>query len=168
MSNPKAEVYAGIFDTAIKATVAAAGNIPEAKRLYQAAEGKGHPLWFLGHATFSLNQIVNGWALGGDSVVPEEYRGPFSPGMAGGASITADASKYPSWDEVLANYEKAGAKVIEGLKALDDADLPGDLKGDVPGPAKSFFGNLESTLQSMAAHDAYHRGQMNALAGLGD
>ncbi len=167
MSNPKAEVYASMFDAAVKATVAAAGKIPEAKRLKQAAEGKGHPLWFMGHATFALGQFVHVWALGGDPVVPAEYGGPFSPGIAGGAAITGNAADYPAWDDVLANYEKAGAAVAEGLKALDDADLPGDLKGDVPEPAKSFFGNLEATLQGMVTHDAYHRGQMNALAGLG-
>ena len=52
------------------------------------------------------------------------------------------------------------------IKALSDEDLPGGLKGPVPEEFKSFFTNLEGTVQTMCTHDAHHRGQMALLASL--
>lgn len=166
MSNPRAEVYAEMLDLAVKTTATAAEGIAEDMRMSQVKEGKGHPLWFLGHSAFALNQIVNVWALGGEPVIPMEYGVSFQPKQAGGGPITTDASKYPAWNEVLENYKKAGAACVEGIKGLSDDELPGDLKGDVPEAFKNFFGNLDATLKSMIAHDAYHRGQMTLLASL--
>lgn len=166
MSTSRTELYAELFETAINATTEAARNIPEGKRLFQAAEGKGHPLWLLGHLTNSSNLVVNMWSLGGESVLPREYGKVFSPAVAGGAPITPDASAYPAWDEVVENYEKAGAKCVEGIKTLSDDELPGDFKGKAPDQFKTHFGNLEGALRTMLLHDAYHRGQFSLLVAL--
>lgn len=166
MSNARTELYAEMLDATIKATATSAGSIPEDMRMSQAKDGKGHPLWFLGHMTFALNQIVHIFALGKEAVVPVEYAKSFQPKEAGGGPITGNAADYPGWDEVLANYKKAGEACVAGIKALQDDELSGDLRGEVPEALKSFFGNLEGTIGSMIGHDAYHRGQMTLLASL--
>ena len=166
MSNSRSELYAELYESAIKATVEAAEKVPADKRTRQAQNEKAHPLWLLGHLAFSFDTVVNVWALNGEPVAGAEYAKPFSPGMAGGDPIRADASTYPAWDDVLESYKKAGAQCVEGIKTLTDEDLPGGLKGPVPEEYKSFFTNLESTIQTMGTHDAHHRGQMVLLASL--
>lgn len=166
MSNTKAEMYAGIYEAAVKATVGVAEKVPEDHRTRQAADGKAHPLWLLGHLTYSIDTFINHWALDGTANCPREYAKMFAPAQAGGDAVNSDASAYPAWDDILAIYKKSGAEVADAIRKLDDADLPGDLKGSIPDAAKGFFGNLEATLGGMGAHDSYHRGQMGLLSAL--
>ncbi|MCH7959880.1 MAG: DinB family protein [Candidatus Hydrogenedentes bacterium] len=166
MSNPKSEVYAELYEAAIKATVEVAGKVPEANRMRQLQENKAHPLWLLGHLAWGMDQVTNVWVLNGEATCPEDYVGKFAPDLAGGAPITTDAGDYPAWDDVLENYQKAGAAVVEAIRALDDSELDGELKGPIPDPVRGFFGNLGQSVSSMGTHDAHHRGQMAMIGGL--
>lgn len=166
MSNTKAEVYAGLYEAAVKATVSAAEKVPESHRMRQVQDGKAHPVWLIGHLAHGLNLFVNQWALGGASCCPDEYAPMFAPGVAGGKPVSSNASDYPSWDELLENYKKAGAATVDLIRSLDDGELAGELKGPIPDAARGFFGNLEQTLLGMGTHDAYHRGQLGMIAAL--
>lgn len=167
MSNAKAEVYAGIYEAAVKATVGVVEKVPEDQRTRQVQDGKAHPLWLLGHLTYSLDMFVNLWALDGQMNCPPEYGKMFGPAVAGGDPVKSDASAYPAWDDLVDIYKKSGAAVVDAIKNLEDGDLSGDLKGPVPDSAKGFFGDLEQTLAGMGGHDSYHRGQMGMLSALG-
>lgn len=166
MSNPKSEVYAQLYEAAVKATVGVAEKVSESNRTRQLEEGKAHPLWLIGHLAWGMDLVVNVWILNGEAKCPEGYVGKFAPDIAGGAPISTDAAAYPAWDEILEHYQKAGAAVVEAIRALDDAELEGQLKGPIPDPVRGFFGNLEQSVSSMGTHDAHHRGQLAMLGGL--
>lgn len=163
MANERVATIMDSFKYAFKRTGDLVADIPAEAQTYQAAEGKGHALWYMGHLAFSLDLIVNQWFLNGESVIPKEYGAKFAPGVMGGGPVSGNASDYPAWDEVLENYRKAGAKTLELMGALSDEDLAGDLRGDVPDQARSFFGKLGESLIGMAAHDSHHRGQIAML-----
>lgn len=166
MSKERIEVYAQMFKTAAKTTKEVAGNVPEDKRLHQIAQGKGHPLWQMGHLIWAHDLIINQWFLGGESVVPAEYSGIFAPEIMKGKTPSAEASDYPSWDDVMDNYDKACAKTIELLEGLSDEDLPGELRGNVSERVRSVFGKLGESLISMSLHEAHHRGQIGLISAL--
>jgi hypothetical protein len=166
MAKDKVEMLAQAFESAVKATLETAGKVPAEKRYKQLQAGKAHPLWLLGHLAFSLDTIVNFMSLGGAPQLPPTYFQKFAPANAGGKPVSSEPGDYPDWDEVVANYEKVGKATAELVRKLDDADLPGGVKGNPPAAFAEFFKVLGNTLAGMAAHDSYHRGQIGLLAAL--
>ncbi len=166
MANTRVATIADSYKYAFKNTGDLVADLSDTQRTFQAAEGKGHALWFVGHLAFSLDLIVNQWFLNGESVIPKEYGAKFAPGVMGGGPVSAQASDYPAWEEVLENYRKAGAKTLELLDGLKDEELEGDLQGNIPDQARGYFGNLGQSLIGMAAHDSHHRGQIAMLKAL--
>lgn len=166
MANERVDMFASTFEALIKATLGAAENVPADKRMKQAQEGKAHPLWQIGHLAFAFDTILNTLALGGAPELPGDYTPKFAPDFAGGKPITGKADDYPSWDEVVANYEKAGKTTIAKIRELNDSDLTSGAKGSPPDAMVDFFKVLGVTLGSMAGHDSYHRGQLNLIAAL--
>jgi hypothetical protein len=165
MSKTRIESLQEAFKYTTDHSAKAAEKFPADKRLYQVKPGKGHALWQLGHMTLSLDLITNQWILGGKGLLPADWTPKFAPDVMGGAAPHADAKGYPSWDEIMANYKKVAQRTIELVGGLDDADLPGDLRGPVPANAKSFFGKLGPALLGMAMHDSHHEGQLALLKG---
>ncbi len=166
MSTTRAEVYAAQYMTTTKATLAAAEAVAEDKRLRQAAEGKAHPLWLMGHLTMSLDMLTNHWMLGSDLQIPQEWGLIFGPSQFGGRSITNNPDDYPGWDTVLGAYKKAGSVAVEMVATVTDQQLEGLPFGAIPDQFKEAFGILDKAIPDNAAHDSYHRGQMALLAAL--
>ncbi len=166
MANERIDMLVSTYEGLIKATIGAAEKIPAEKRMKQPQEGKGHPLWHMGHLAFAFDVITNTMALGGSPTLPPDYSKKFAPAFAGGEAITGSADDYPAWDDVIANYEKAGNAVVAKVRELQDADLAGGAKGSPPEEMADFFKVLGVTLGGMASHDSYHRGQMNLVAAL--
>jgi len=166
MAKDRVEVYTQLYRTGTETVKTAAESVPEDKRLHQIAEGKGHPLWQMGHLAFAHDRIINQIFLGGESVVPDEYTGMFAPELMKGNAPTGNAADYPSWDEVLENYDKASANTIELIEGLSDEELPGGLKGEAAQRTKDYFGSLERALMMMGLHAAHHRGQIGLLSAL--
>ncbi len=166
MSNIQVELLAKGLEGSIQATVVAAKKVPAGKRMKQVQKGKSHPTWLLGHMAGALDGVVNGFGFGNKPQLPKDFRTKFLPDFAGGEPISSEASDYPAWEEILANYEKMGKSVVESLRKLEDSELSGALRGPVPPPMASMWGDLGTMMQMMAAHDSYHRGQISLLAAL--
>lgn len=166
MGTEKVNQIADMWAATIKATVAAAEKVPEDKRLKQLQDGKSHPTWLLGHLTFAASFPVLSVGLGSAPVVPMDWLQKFGPDFAGGLPIESDASKYPSWEEILDGYKKSGDAVVATIRELEDADIEGGAKGEVPEALKGMFEKLGDVLISFISHNAYHTGQMNLLAAL--
>lgn len=166
MSTERVEVYAQLYRTGTETVKAAAKTVPEDKRMHQIAEGKGHPLWQMGHLAFAHDRIINQIFLGGESVIPEEYTAMFAPDLMKGKAPTGNAGDYPSWDEVLDNYDKATANTLELIDGLSDEELPGELKGEAAQRTRDYFGSLERALMMMGLHAAHHRGQIGLISAL--
>lgn len=166
MGKDRVELIATTYEGAIKATLDAAKAVPEGKRMKQLQVGKAHPLWLMGHLSISFDTIVCAMCFGVPPQLPGDYFKKFGPSQAGGDAVSSNAADYPSWDELVAAYEKAGKAAVAKIRALDDSDLPGGPKGTPPEAFKDFFKILGTTLGGMAQHDAYHRGQIGLLAAL--
>lgn len=166
MAKDKVEQLAATFEHAFDETLKTVENVSEDKRFKQVRSGKAHPLWLLGHLTFSLDTIVNYMCLGSPPQLPQTYMQKFAPAIMGGPPITSEPGDYPSWDEVVENYKKIGAKSVELIRGLDDEELAGGAKTKTPPDYADFFKVLGGTLGHMADHDAYHRGQMGLIAAL--
>ncbi len=164
--DPKVELLAEQLAFCREQTLKTASGVPEAGRLVQLRPAKGHPLWLLGHLANTANVIVIQWTFNSESVTSKEFRKKFAPDFGGGDPVTPNAADYPSWDEVVATYEKAFDAVLDGVKNLSDADLPKPLPGRIPDPLRQHFSSIGTTLNIMILHDSYHRGQIGLLAAL--
>ena len=164
MGKDRVELIAATYEGAMKATLDAAKAVAVEKRMKQGQEGKAHPLWLMGHLAASFDVILNVMTLGSAPLLPSNYFKKFGPSQAGGDPVSSNASDYPSWDEIVASYDKAGKAAIAKIRTLDDSDLPGGPKGSPPEAFKDFFKVRGQTLGAMAQHDAYHRGQIGMLA----
>jgi hypothetical protein len=164
MSKLKVEI-AHAFDAAVTATLETAGKVTPDKRLRQPRPGKAHPLWLLGHLTVVTDTYLNGMALGMKPEL-EHLFARFAPSFAGGSPVSADGGEYPPWEELLGHYERCGRAGAAGIRKLDDGELGGKGKGDIPAEFDSYFAVLGRTLLALTEHDGYHRGQMGLLAAL--
>lgn len=166
MSNARAEAYAVQYQRTVDATISAAGAVPDDKRFNQAAEGKAHPLWLMGHLAMSMDMLTNNWMLGLELEIPAEWGSIFGPSQFGGRAITNNPEDYPGWDEILEAYKKAGNAAVKKVRMLTDQELDGQAIGAMPDQFKETFGILDKSIPGNAAHDTYHRGQMALLAAL--
>lgn len=166
MSQDKIEVYVAAYEYTMGETLDAAGSVPEDKRFHVAQEGKAHVLWHMGHLAMCLDSFVYSMALGNTIALPGDYFKKFGSSDEGGDPITTNPDDYPSWDQLLADYEKVGKNCIAGLLRLNDSDLAGGPKGSPPETFADFFNPLSVAVGGMADHDAYHRGQIGLLAAL--
>jgi hypothetical protein len=166
MSTSKIQLYTQIMKLGFDRTVSDANSVSTDKRLYQLKPGKAHPLWLVGHLANTINTVCLNWTLGKELVLPREWGRTFAPDFAKGDPIVADASKYPAWDDVLAEYKKVTERALAAINELNDADLPSAARGPMPDPFKGFFSSIEATINIMIQHDAHHRGQMMLLSKL--
>ena len=164
MSRAKIELITEQMEFARQETIKLAEALPASARLYQPAAGRPTALWLIGHLGNSVNTVIMRWALAGEACFPKEHARIFAPDFSGGEPPSTDASKYPAYEEVIALYDNAMRKTIEGLAKLNDEDLDKPLPGNVPDPIRAFFPTIGKSLQRMVAHDSYHRGQIGLLA----
>lgn len=166
MSTVKMELMVEMLKMARQQTLDTAKAVMEENRLKQLKEGKATPLWLIGHLANSYNTVYLVRSLGHSSIVPKELSVKFAPDFVGGTVPTTNPEDYPSWDEVVALYEKAITNAIEGTKKLNDDDWEKPLPGNMPEPMRSFFSSIGRTLEIMVMHDAHHRGQIALLGKL--
>lgn len=154
---------AGMLKGCLEQTKKYIDKTTEAQRFVQIADGKATPLWLVGHMAFGIDFLGNVLTLGLEPALPADFNAKFSPTEFGGAAITTDPANYPSWDEVVKGYEDAMARLIEGVSALTDDDLPGAPKGDVPDMLKSMLSSVQAGIALEVIHDSHHRGQLALL-----
>lgn len=145
-------------------TLATAARVSAAAELHQLGEGRPTPLWLIGHLANTTNALIIRWTLRGENLVSKEFVKLFAPDFGGGDPPSTDASKYPSFGEVVQTYDTVMQKAIADLVALQDEDLDNALPVPLPEPIREKFPTIGKTLQRAIAHDAYHRGQIGMLA----
>ena len=152
------------LDFARQETLATATGVSASAQLYQLGEGRPTALWLIGHLASTTNSLIMRWILRGENQVSKEFVKLFSPDFAGGDPPSTDASKYPSFEEVLKTYDQVMQTAIAGLAALDDEVLDQPIPVALPEIIRDKFPSIGATLQRAAQHDAYHRGQIGLLA----
>lgn len=116
--------------------------------------GGNHPLWVLGHLVYSEAGLVARFIEGRSDHPLQQWAGLFG----GGSEPVADASRYPSFDELLAEFEKIRARTLQVLAGMSDADLEGPAKA--PPGREAFFGTRVKCFLMIATHTTFHGGEV--------
>jgi hypothetical protein len=121
--------------------------------VFPTPKGGGHTLWVLGHLAYIEALTIRGFMLGEPNPLAE-WEEPFD-----GADTTADATRYPPFDEVLAKCREMRAGTLSLLASLSEADLD-QVSADAPKGFEETFGTYRLCLQFVADHWYMHRGQL--------
>ena len=114
--------------------------------------GGNHPLWCMGHLAYSEANLLS-MAKGIDNPLAD-WEGLFK----NGTTPTADASSYPSFDEVVQKFEEVRAATMDYVGSLTDEDL--DKPSHAEGEMKDWFGTVGQCLAAMPMHFTFHGGQL--------
>lgn len=115
--------------------------------------GGNHPLWVLGHLAYSEGNLIEGFVKGKENPLAD-WKELFGQG----SQPVADASKYPSFDELLAKFQEVRANTLNVLDSLSDDDL--DKPSHAPEEVKQFFGNVAQCFAVVSMHFTFHGGQV--------
>jgi DinB superfamily len=116
-------------------------------------KGGNHPLWVMGHLAWTEGGILH--IMIGRPNPLENWK----PLFGFGSEPSADASKYPSLDELKKAFQEQRAQTLEVLGTLTDADLDQPSKG-CPTEAKSFVGTYAQCFLVLIANTTSHNGQL--------
>jgi uncharacterized damage-inducible protein DinB len=120
---------------------------------FPTTNGGNHPLWILGHMAYSQGAMLH--RIDGRPIPLAHWKDLFGPGT----EPTADASKYPSYDEVRKAWTDVRAEAYRFLDTLTDADLDKPC-ANCPPELKKFIGTYGQALMLFILHPTAHRGQV--------
>ncbi|MBN1510771.1 MAG: DinB family protein [Phycisphaerae bacterium] len=129
------------------------GDVKDTATTFPTPKGGNHPLWALGHVIHSEASMVARFILGRENPLSK-----WEPLFGMGSVPVADAGKYPSVEELMAEFEKVRAVTLETLDACTDADL--DRKSHAPEEYAVMFGTVGQCFISVGLHCAFHAGQV--------
>ena len=129
-------------------------DMKDAATTFPTPKGGNHLLWVLGHVIHSEASMVPRFVLGEQSHALAKWDKLF--GM--GSEPTADAAKYPTIDELMAEFEKVRAGTLKCLDTYTEADL--DKPSTAPEELKMMFGTVGQCFTSLGLHCAFHAGQV--------
>jgi hypothetical protein len=115
--------------------------------------GGNHPLWVLGHIVYSEAGLVYGMIQGEQNPLAK-WKSLFG----GGSEPVADASRYPSWDELIAEFEKVRAHTLKTLASFSEKDL--ERRSHAPAERAMMFGTIGQVLFMVTHHMMFHAGQI--------
>jgi len=116
-------------------------------------DGGNHPLWILGHVTYSEAELRDEFIFGKPNPLAE-WKDIFGQG----SQPSADASQYPPFEEILAKFAEVRSDTQKMLETMSDDDL--DQPSKVPDEAKDFFGTVGQCLSAMPLHLVFHGGEV--------
>jgi len=128
-------------------------DMRDAPLVFPTPRGGCHPLWILGNLALSEALFLHEWILGEANPLAR-WDAVFGPGV----EPVADASVYPTFDEVMVEVDAVRARVMEALEACTEADL--DAPSFAPSEMAKFFGTRRQVFLTMANHWLVHRGQV--------
>jgi len=142
------------LDMGFGMTLQMVGDMKDSATVFPSPKGGCHPLWLLGHLAYSEGTMLQQFMLGEENPLAE-----WKEIFADGTEPSADASKYPPFDEVLAKLQETHQKSVELLESFSEADLDTPSKG-CPEQYQAYFGTYRQCFSMIAAHCMMHRGQL--------
>lgn len=130
-----------------------AADIKDAPLTAPTPKGGNHPMWCLGHLTYSEGNLVSTFIKGETNPVAD-WQAIFDVGT----SPQEDAGKYPPVEEVLTKFEEIRSATLAMLEEMTDADL--DKPSHAPAEMKEFFGTVGQCLAVIPIHFGFHGGQI--------
>lgn len=135
------------------ASLPAIDSMAHAPLTYPTVNGGCHPLWVVGHLAV-VEGMLTAMLTEGPSPTSR-----WEPLFGQDSEATADAGKYPTYDEVRATFRALRRENLERLEAMTEADLeratPWQPKG-----LETHFETVGKALLTVALHQTMHRGQV--------
>jgi hypothetical protein len=121
--------------------------------VFPTPQGGSHTLWVLGHLAYIEDLVVRRFMLGEDNRLAE-WETVFD-----GADVSGDISRYPPFDQVLAECRKVRESTVTLLDSLSEGSLD-KASANVPAGFEDTFGTYRLCLQYVADHWYMHRGHL--------
>ena len=128
-------------------------DMKDAPTTFPTPNGGNHPLWVLGHLTYSEADLTSAFIMGEANPLAE-WKEIFGQG----SQPVADASRYPTFGEVLAQFEQTRSRTLKLVDSLSDDDL--DKPSKAPEEVRHYFGTIGQCLSGMLSHFTFHGGQV--------
>ena len=142
------------LDLSARAVLPLIEDMADAPLTAPTPNGGNHPLWVLGHLTYSEGSLVNFMALGEKHPLAE-WKDLFGIGT----QPVYDEGVYPAMDEVLGRFAALRAGTLERLEALGEDELDTQSK-KCPEDYRDRFGTYRLCFMMAANHWFMHRGQV--------
>jgi len=142
------------LDTSKALTLGLLDDMKDAPLTPPTVNGGNHPLWILGHLTYSESNIVNHMILGNENPLVK-WKETFGQG----GDPATEASQYPLWDEVRQKFNEVRKQTLQVLAGMTEEDLDLPSKNCPPG-REAFLGTIGQCFLVLTLHPAMHRGQV--------
>ena len=154
------EFAVGALENAKWLATSAIEGLTGAEMMFQPKPGLNHATWLLGHIAESANGLILSFCKG-ENLLPKGWHGTFGIG----SKPTADASAYPSKDEILAHIETVHAAAVKYVKSLSPEDLDKRPPGidQLPERAQALFSTVGKCIFGHVTHASGHAGQIAML-----
>ncbi len=119
------------------------------------SNGGNHATWILGHLAYMESVMIHQMIQGKDTCTLSHLKAVFD---AEGAPST-DASLYPSFDQLLKEYDTARNETDAYLETISETDLQQPALGCLD-DWKPYFGTIAQCLDFIAHHPSLHFGQL--------
>jgi uncharacterized damage-inducible protein DinB len=141
------------YEIGAAATLGLIDDMRDAQLTQPTPCGGNHPLWVLGHLTYVEGNIPR--TIFGEPNPVEHW----APLFAAGTEPKADASAYPSFDEVRRKFDELRAKNLKILEQLGEAGLDRPTISPPRGLEK-LLPTVGDTFMVIGMHHMSHRGQV--------
>ena len=138
-----------------EAVLALIEDMKEAPVTSPTPNGGCHPLWVLGHLTYSEEEILREMMLGEPHPIAQ-WKEIFNTGT----EVVADASKYPPFDEVMERCRETGKETLALLDSFSEEDLDRTSK-NTPEGYEELFGTYRHCFLMVANHWWMHRAHVS-------
>jgi hypothetical protein len=121
--------------------------------VFPTPRGGCHTLWVLGHLAYIEGQVIQDFMLGGQNPLANWGE------LFDGADVAGDASRFPSFDQVLSECRGIRAATTSVIDTFTENDLD-EASARTPQAVEWLFGTYRRCLQYAADHWFMHRGQL--------
>ena len=132
-------------------------DMTEEELLFQPAEKRNHAWWLFGHIVLSVD--IARYLSGTAALTPKEWEPLFDYGTFPAAT----GEKYPSKEELAAQFNKNIDAAAEALKRMTDDQLNEEPVVKMPEELRDFFKTKGSIITGYAYHCMYHHGQIETI-----
>ena len=136
------------FEGTVKYVEQSVADLSEQEMVEQPTGVPNHGTWTLGHLIYSCQGIAA--ELGAEHWLPDDWESAFGYG----STPSSDLSRYPKKPEMLTLLADAASRLRQAILAADESVLSKPL----PDETLPTMGDV--LLQVVAAHTAYHAGQL--------
>ena len=142
------------LDRSAGATLALIDDMKELPLTFPTPRGGNHPLWVLGHLAHTEGELIQHIMLG--RVNPLDH---WKSLFGRGSEPSAEATRYPAFDEVKKAFQDLRAQTLKVLSTLTDADLDQPSKA-CPPELGEFVGTFGQCFLITILNTMTHRGQV--------